>query len=313
MDKLFHYNIVFFGGKGGVGKSTSASAFALAAADQGIHTLLVSTDPAHNVGDIFNKTIGDNRTKLTPHLWGIEISSEKESKRYIDEVKYNIKDLVKSHMADEVNRQIDMAAVSPGAEEAALFDRLVRIILKEKHDFDLIVFDTAPTGHTVRLLSLPELMEAWIEGMLQRRASINEDYSQWLHDGDPVDDPIYRVLMERKDRFFEARKVLMDKKKTAYVYVLLPEKLPISETERAIEILEKTQLQVNTLLVNKCMPDDAMESSFFQKRRRQEEAYLQDINKRFPKQKKVYLPLLEEDISSLDSLETVKQVMLKSM
>ncbi|MDQ0299962.1 arsenite-transporting ATPase [Salibacterium salarium] len=313
MDKLFHYNIVFFGGKGGVGKSTSASAFALAAADQGIHTLLVSTDPAHNVGDIFNKTIGDHRTKLTTHLWGIEISSEKESKRYIDDVKYNIKDLVKSHMADEVNRQIDMAAVSPGAEEAALFDRLVRIILKEKHDFDLIVFDTAPTGHTVRLLSLPELMEAWIEGMLQRRASINENYSQWLHDGDPVDDPIYRILMERKDRFSEARKVLMDEKKTAYVYVLLPEKLPIAETERAIEILEKTQLQVNTLLVNKCMPDDAMESSFFQKRRRQEEAYLQDINKRFPKQKKVYLPLLEEDISSLDSLETVKQVMLKSM
>ncbi|MDA3129565.1 ArsA family ATPase [Aliibacillus thermotolerans] len=305
MKSLFQKEIVFFGGKGGVGKSTSSSAFALAASQQGITTLLVSTDPAHNLSDIFQKKIGDQRKRLTDHLYALEISSEKEAKKYIGEVKNNLKGLVKAHMAEEVNRQIDMAAVSPGADEAALFDRLVRIILEKEEKIDLIVFDTAPTGHTLRLLSLPEMMEAWIDGMLQRRQAINENYSQWLHDGEPVDDPIYRVLMERKDRFSKARTVLMDPKKTGYVYVLMPEKLPIVETERAVQLLNRAGMSVETLVINKCLPKEAGASPFIIKRREQEQVYIEDIEQRFPHQKKVYLPLLEEDISSIKALQQI--------
>ncbi|MFZ4454480.1 ArsA family ATPase [Salibacterium aidingense] len=313
MDKLFQHEIVFFGGKGGVGKSTSASAFALAAADEGQKTLLVSTDPAHNLGDLFDKTIGDNATSLSANLWGVEISSEEETRRYINGVKDNLKGLVKSHMAEEVNRQIDMAAVSPGAEEAALFDRVVKIVLEEKKEYDLIVFDTAPTGHTVRLLSLPELMEAWIEGMLQRRQAVNENYSQWLHDGEPVADPIYQTLMERKDRFSKARHTLMDKKKTGYVYVLTPEKLPIAETGRALQLLDHTELKVTTLIVNKCMPEEAGISHFFVQRRKQEEVYRKNIEERFPDRRKLYLPLQEEDISSRTTLETMKENLIQAL
>ncbi|MFB4165136.1 ArsA family ATPase [Alteribacillus sp. JSM 102045] len=306
MDNLFNYSILFFGGKGGVGKSTSSSAFALTAAEKGKRTLLVSTDPAHNLSDLFDSTIGDERKQLTENLWGMEISSEKQSKRYINQVKDNLKGLIKSHMAEEVNRQIDMAAVSPGSEEAALFDRLVQIVLEEKEHFDIIVFDTAPTGHTVRLLSLPEMMEAWIEGMLQRRQSINENYSQWLNDGEPVDDPIYRVLMNRKDRFSQARKVLMDNKRTAYIYVLMPEKLPVAETKRALQMLEKANLKVNALIVNKCLPEHAGDSIFIEKRRKQEKAYIQQIKEEFSGRQKIFLPLLEEDISSRKALENIK-------
>ncbi|WP_158737307.1 ArsA family ATPase [Alteribacillus sp. YIM 98480] len=307
MEKLFNYEILFFGGKGGVGKSTSSSAFALAAAEKGKRTLLVSTDPAHNLSDLFDTNIGDKRKQLTENLWGMEISSEKESRRYINQVKDNLKGLVKSHMAEEVNRQIDMAAVSPGAEEAALFDRLVQIVLEEKEYFDTIVFDTAPTGHTVRLLSLPEMMEAWIEGMLKRRQSINENYSQWLNDGEPVDDPIYRVLMNRKDRFSEARKVLINNKRTAYIYVLIPEKLPVAETKRALQMLEQANLKVNALVVNKCLPEHAGDSMFIEKRRKQERAYIQQIKEEFPNQKKIFLPLLEEDIATRKALGDIKK------
>ncbi|SDH81980.1 arsenite efflux ATP-binding protein ArsA [Alteribacillus persepolensis] len=310
MDKLLRYDIVFFGGKGGVGKSTSSSAFALAAAERGKRTLLVSTDPAHNLSDLFHTTIGDDKKQLAHNLWGMEVSSEKESKRYINEVKGNLQGLVKSHMAEEVNRQIDMAAVSPGSEEAALFDRLVQIVIEEVAHFDMIVFDTAPTGHTVRLLSLPEMMEAWIEGMLQRRQAVNENYSQWLHDGEPVDDPIYRVLMNRKDRFSKARKVLMDKKRTAYVYVLVPEKLPIAETKRALALLHQARLDVNALVVNKCMPPHAGDSVFIEKRRKQEQYYMEQIQHTFPKQQKIYLPLMEEDVSSRTALGQVKEEFL---
>ncbi|SFE79348.1 ArsA family ATPase [Alteribacillus iranensis] len=308
---MFEQKIVFFGGKGGVGKSTISSAYSLAAAECGKKVLLVSTDPAHNLGDIFDIALGDRKKKIHHNLWATEIQPEEESSRYIQQVKDNLKGLVKSHLAEEVHRQIDLAAISPGAEEAALFDRLVQIVLEEK-EYDMIVFDTAPTGHTVRLLSLPEMMEAWVDGMLQRRQSINENFSQWLNDGEPVDDPIYRVLMNRKERFSQARRLLIDKKKTAYMYVLTPEKLPITETKRALTLLSHAGLQVSNLFINKCLPEEAGDTSFLQKRRRQEKVYMEEINDTFPEQSKHFIPLLEEDISSSEALHTVKDRLVVS-
>ncbi|WP_370543273.1 ArsA family ATPase [Geomicrobium sp. JCM 19055] len=229
----------FFGGKGGVGKSTSSSAFALQQADQGKRVLLVSTDPAHNLQDLFQKRIGHKVTSLTKQLDGLEINAQEESKRYIKGVKENIKGLVHAHRLPEVHRQIDLAASSPGADESALFDRLVSIILEHTSTYDSIIFDTAPTGHTIRLLTLPELMEAWINGMLKRRKVVTDNYSSLLNDGEPVEDPIYQTLMERKRKFSLARTWLLDNEKTRFLYVLTPEKLPIEETDRAIEQLKK--------------------------------------------------------------------------
>ncbi|WP_252311214.1 ArsA family ATPase [Sinobaca sp. H24] len=310
MKTLFKKEILFFGGKGGVGKSTSASAFALASAEAGYRTLLVSTDPAHNLSDLFDQTIGDEKTALADNLWGMEIDPQQEARRYIERVKQNLKGVVRSSMADEVNRQIDMAAVSPGSDESALFDRLIHIILEEKEAVDTIVFDTAPTGHTVRLLSLPEMMEAWMEGMLKRRSKVNDNYSQWMNDGEPVEDPIYQILMERKDRFSRVRRILMDPKRTACVYVLVPEKLPIAETKRALQLLEQVNMPVPAILINKCMPESAGSSPFIQKRRAQEADYIKQIKEAFPGQQQTYLPLLEEDIHSIADIRTIAEAIV---
>ncbi len=298
---------MFFGGKGGVGKSTSASAFALTLAKQGNRTLLVSTDPAHNVGDIFQKPLSGKPQTLTDNLWAIEIDPDEETKRYLDGVKKNLKGLVKSKMVEEAHRQIDLAAGSPGADEAALFDRLVSIILDEKAAFDTIVFDTAPTGHTIRLLTLPELMGAWIDGMLKRRQSMNENYSAWMEDGEPVEDPIYDILHKRKERFSAVREVLLDERQTEYVFVLNPERLPIVETEKAVQTLKKHDIDVRTLVVNKLLPKEET-SSFFQKRMEQEKEYLEWINRTFA-QDKIYIPLLDGDVSSLEALHQVSERM----
>lgn len=310
MKTLFKKEILFFGGKGGVGKSTSASAFALASAEAGYRTLLVSTDPAHNLSDLFDQTIGDEKTALAGNLWGMEIDPQQEARRYIERVKQNLKGVVRSSMADEVNRQIDMAAVSPGSDESALFDRLIHIILEEKEAVDTIVFDTAPTGHTVRLLSLPEMMEAWMEGMLKRRSIVNDNYSQWMNDGEPVEDPIYQILMERKDRFSRVRRILMDPKRTACVYVLVPEKLPIAETKRALQLLEQVNMPVPAILINKCMPESAGSSPFIQRRRAQEADYIKQIKEAFPGQQQTYLPLLKEDIHSITDIRTIAKAIV---
>ncbi|GAA0341741.1 TRC40/GET3/ArsA family transport-energizing ATPase [Bacillus carboniphilus] len=301
MNQLINKSIIFVGGKGGVGKSTSSAALALAFSKSGEKTLIVSTDPAHNLGDIFHQKVGNEQTKLSENLWGIEINPVQESKRYIDSVKENLKGLVKSEMVAEVHRQIDMASASPGADEAALFDRIVSIILEEKGKFDKIIFDTAPTGHTIRLLSLPELMGVWIDGLIERRKKINNNYSQLLNDGEPVEDPIYEVLQKRKDKFAAVREIILDGSMTGFTFVLIPERLPILETEKAIKQLDTYHLHIRTLIVNKVLPDYA-DGAFLAKRRNQEQDYLQQIDDTFKKQTLIKVPLFEEDVSDQEKL-----------
>ncbi|GEN54462.1 ArsA family ATPase [Halobacillus faecis] len=303
MKGLHENKVIFVGGKGGVGKSTSSAALAVAFAKEGHRTLVVSTDPAHNLGDIFHEKVNHEKTPLMENLWGIEIDPVRESKRYIDGVKDNLEGLVKSKMVEEVHRQIDMASASPGADEAALFDRLISIILEESEHFDKIVFDTAPTGHTIRLLTLPELMSVWIDGMLERRKKINDNYTQLLNDGDPVDDPIYDVLQRRKEKFAAVRKVILDPAQTGFVFVLIPERLPILETEQAIRKLKQHDLMVKTLIINKVLPDYA-DGEFLAKRRKQEGTYLEEIRGKFKEQQLIQIPLFEEDVSDMNKLKT---------
>src|SRR5690625_1158061 len=150
-------------------------------------------------------------------LFALEIDPERETTSYMNGVKENMQGIVQPQMMEEVNRQLDTARASPGADEAALFDKLISIILEESSNFDKIVFDTAPTGHTIRLLTLPELMGVWIKGLLEKRQKTQKNYAQLLNDGDPVDDPIYDVLRERQQRFSDVRKILLDPKQTGFI------------------------------------------------------------------------------------------------
>lgn len=298
--------ILFVGGKGGVGKSTSASALALAYSKSGKRTLLVSTDPAHNLGDIFHQPLGHRKIEISRNLWCLEINADKESVKYIATVKENLKGLVKAKMIDEVNRQIDLASTAPGADEAALFDRVISIILEENDSFDKIIFDTAPTGHTIRLLSLPELMSVWIDGMIEKRKRVNQNYSQLLNDGEPIEDPIYTILQNRKEKFARVRNILLDTEKTSFIFVLTPERLPILETRKAIKQLEKHGLFVGMLIVNKVLPDYA-DGEFLRKRKLQEINYLFSIKKSFSKQKIIKIPMFEEDVYNIERLNTFSE------
>ncbi|ANU09021.1 arsenic transporting ATPase [Planococcus antarcticus DSM 14505] len=295
-------SIIFVGGKGGVGKSTSAAAIAWRSAKEGNKTLLISTDPAHNVGDIFNQKIGGKTKAIADNLYALEIDPEIETDNYIKTVKANIKGTVHSSMMEEVNRQLDTAKASPGADEAALFDKLIHIILEERQNFDKLVFDTAPTGHTIRLLTLPELMGVWIEGLLEKRRKTNANYTQLLNDGEPREDPIYDVLRERQERFSKARDLLLDEQKTGFIFVLNPERLPILETKKALDLLHNYHLHVNTLIVNKVLPE-AADGEFLMERKKHEKKYMQQIEETFPKQKLVYVPLFSQDIVSKTQLE----------
>jgi arsenite-transporting ATPase len=312
MHALTQKKILFFGGKGGVGKSTCASASALFASRSGLKTLLVSTDPAHNTGDIFNQKIGRKEKRIAENLYALEIDPHHESHLYINQVKENLREIVQPQMMQEIDKQIDIAHAAPGADEAALFDRIIEIIEEGQKEYDLIIFDTAPTGHTLRLLSLPELMGVWIEGMLQRRQKANELHRMWLGENEePDNDLIYEILMKRKNKFARAREVLLNDDLTAFVFVLNPEKLPILETEKAVQTLEKYGVPTEYLIVNRVLPEQ-VQDPFLVKRKEQERKYIKNIESIFSNHKKVYIPMLEEDIQGIESLEKVQASLFSS-
>ncbi len=262
--QMLDRRVLFFGGKGGVGKTTIAAAFALRTASQRRRTLLVSTDPAHSTSDILQTELGP---KPRP-----------------------------------------VVADCCGAEEAALFERFTQIIEGAEGEFDRIVFDTAPTGHTLRLLSLPELMSVWISGLISRRKKVNALSRMWRNvagaaAGDDLvgDDPVLAALEDRKGRFHRTRQVLTDSRQTAFVFVVVPERLPILETEKAIAVLGKYQVPVGAIFVNRVLPWDAA-GDFMDRRRARETGYLERIGESMTAHPIFAVPLQDSDVVGVKAL-----------
>lgn len=286
--------IRFFGGKGGVGKTTVAAAYAAHQAGQN-RVLLASTDPAHNLSDLFRRKIGPEITAIDDRLDAIEIDAEKEAHRYIEEVKSNLKEQVRPALLEEVHRHIDMARHSPGANESALFDRITRIILEDGSDYDLLVFDTAPTGHTLRLVSLPEMMGVWVDGLIGRRKSLKDDMPSWAKDSKEQTDPVLEKLNQRKARFSRVREILHDQSQTRFSFVAIPERLSVLETQRAVEDLLQNHIPIGELVINKVLKA-ANGEEFFRKRARAQQPYLKQLYVIKGIKKCIELPLLEFDI-----------------
>ena len=304
--------VQFFGGKGGVGKTTLAAACALAAADTDRRTLLVSTDPAHSTSDVLESPLGPEPRPVARSLWAMEIDPTVEADRYVADVKARIQDTTPPRLWREVERQIDVARVSPGAQEAALFERVARILETDAATYERLIFDTAPTGQTLQLLSLPEMMQAWVAGLIGRRRKLNAAASLWRGKSGPArgggdgrsSDPVLVALQARQERFVRARTLLTDASTTAFHFVVLPERLPILETERAVAALDRYRIPVGSVLVNRVLPSHA-QGAFLSRRRARQQEYLAEIGSSFPHHPVFHVPLQERDVVGLPALRAL--------
>ena len=317
--------LLFVGGKGGVGKTTIASALALRLSEAGERVLLVSTDPAHSLGDLFGTRIGGREHELRPTLFALEIDPAAEIERYLSRVTQTMRAFVQPAMYPEVERQMELTRHSPGAEEAALMDRVAALMEEARERYDRVIFDTAPTGHTLRLLALPEIMSAWTDGLLRgrdrsdaMRQAAERLASRHPRAGDelslidqveeaPPDDRARRireVLLERRRRFAGARRLLLDPAKTAFVLVLLPEKLPILESAKALEVLRAHRVPVAGLVVNRVLPDAPL-GEFLESRRAQEREYLARIERELGGLPRVQVPMMARDVEGWEGLRQV--------
>jgi arsenite-transporting ATPase len=304
---LLDHRLLFFAGKGGVGKTTCASAVALAASQAGKRVLLVSTDPAHSTSDMFEQAFTGEEREIRPRLWGLEVDAESEVGRYLEQVKQQIGRLFSPAVLREATRQIEMTATMPGVADVALFDRMSDVIVGRRSAYDLVVFDTAPTGHTLRLLQMPEMMGAWIDALARRRRALNEMNREIAADGPPAEDradPVLEALERRGQKLGEVRQALHDARTAAFVFVLLAERLPIEETARALSTLRAGHLHVGGLIVNRVLPDD-LEGEFYRARREQERVYREEIDRRFADVPRVVVPQFASDVHGVGDLARV--------
>ena len=325
------HSILFVGGKGGVGKSTTAASLAVHLADSGEKILLVSTDPAHSLGDLFGTSVGDRKREIVPGLHALEIDPGQEVEKYLARVKSTMRHYVQPAMYSEIERQIELTRHSPGAEEAALMDQVTTLMQEVATSHDRIIFDTAPTGHTLRLLALPEIMAAWTTGLLKSRERSDSlgkavdrlrgreqasgDELAWFDDvkeevTDERTQKIQEVLLERQRRFSKARRLLLDPEITAFILVLIPEKLPILESEKTHAVLRQHKIPVAGLVVNRTLPNNQALGEFLESRRSQEAEYLGQIDRTFSKLPQVRIPLLSRDVQGINALREIAQHLL---
>ncbi len=311
-------SILFFGGKGGVGKTTVSAAAALAMASEGRRVLLVSTDPAHNLGHLFNRQVGPRPVRLAVNLDGMELDPEQTVNEHLEEVSGSLRKLMAPHLAGEVDKHIELSRDAPGMQEAAIMERIAEVVEQAAREYDLLVFDTAPSGHTARLIALPEMMSAWTDGLIQRRDKA-ERFSAVLRnlgndktvanrvlgaDDDPLKDrenKIRTLLNRRRRRFGDLRTALSDAERTSFVIVLAAERLPVLESIQLHEQLRRSGVNVGGLVVNKRLPDGL--GDFLNERRTQEEVHLATLKEALPQLQRQDLTLVAHDVVGLAALE----------
>jgi arsenite-transporting ATPase len=259
---------LFFSGKGGVGKTTMACATAVHYANEGKKTLIVTTDPASNLADVFETEIGHKITPLLNNLWGMEIDPDKSTEEYRE----RILSPMRAVMPESVMAVLEEQFNSPCTTEIASFDRFVDFMVAEKEGkgekYDVVIFDTAPTGHTIRLLELPVDWSKHIEESAKG-------------EGNTCIGPVASI-QENKVKYDEATRLLGDADRTTFMFVLQPEETSVYETKRSSKELKEIGVKNVELIINGMLPQEVCEHPFFKSRFEMQQKYIKIIESDFP-------------------------------
>tara|TARA_B100000214_G_scaffold369404_1_gene342417 strand:+ start:93 stop:1319 length:1227 start_codon:yes stop_codon:yes gene_type:complete len=301
-----------FGGKGGVGKTTSACSTAIWLANSGLKTLIVSSDPAHSTSDSFEQELGSEPTKINGYenLWGIELDPENRIEsilpKFSGAMSGGVSGPLQSMMGlqfSDISEQIEPMETSnlilPGLDEAIAFDHLLEYV--ENPHYDCILFDTAPTGHTLRFLALPEILEGSIDRLIKIYRMAGGIKAMLF--GRKEEEAIRNELEKFQKRVLHVRRVLEDKEITGFTLVTIPEKMAVNETSRAAETLNKFGINVNGIIVNRITPE--LDHPFLISRRNVELKHISQLKEKMPEYPTIEIPLENSDIHGKNKLEKI--------
>ncbi|MBG45237.1 MAG: arsenic-transporting ATPase [Euryarchaeota archaeon] len=289
--------LLLFGGKGGVGKTTTSTSTAVGLADSGLKVLLVSSDPAHSTSDSLGVQLGPEPTpvKGVEGLWGLELDPEARISDHIPKLTESLGPML-GGQDPELNAS---EMVLPGLDEAMAFDELLKHL--ENPDWDVIVFDTAPTGHTLRFLALPEIIEKWAEKIIRMHRLTGGIRA--LMFGAKEGDKMREELEKFRRRVLHVRRILCNPEVTRFTLVTIPEKMGVNETLRAYESLAEFNLPVSGCVINRMTPN--LDNDFIQTRRINERKNVDQLRSELPDLYLHEVELKDSDIHGLDLLRSI--------
>ena len=299
--------LLLFGGKGGVGKTTCATSTALYLAKD-FKTLLFSTDPAHSVADSLGLKIGAEikEVKGIKNLSALEISAEKALSMFKIEYDVEIRRLFDtSTYLDKEDIDSILALPIPGIDEVMGFKTIVDLI--EEGKFDKYIVDTAPTGHALRLLTLPELLDDWIKVMAKMRWKYRYMVERFAgrYKPDSADD----FLMSMKKTVKRIENLLKDQQRCEFIVITIPESMAILETERLINNLSKYGINVRQLVINNVL--ESTGCGFCRERKKEQEKYINQIGGKFSNLKITITPLQSKEVKGIDALNNFKELLFQ--
>lgn len=249
---------ILFGGKGGVGKTTCASATAISLANDGYKTLVVSTDPAHSIGDVFEKDIKPEPTNISEHLSALEVDpNHRFTEKYEDTIQSLMNEANKFGVNLTTDEFSDVDGSIIGSDEAAVIDLFAEY--DENDDWDYVVFDTAPTGHTLRMLKLPEVLDSTFGTIMDVKSQLDgvkSTVSGLFGSNDSEDKDLDDVnINETRNRLERVSDILVEPDRTQFFGVMEPEKLSLHETKRLLSQLEEYNIPAGAVIINKVLTD----------------------------------------------------------
>ncbi|MEW6717101.1 MAG: ArsA family ATPase [Chloroflexota bacterium] len=298
----------FFGGKGGVGKTVLAGAMALGYARQGKSTILASTNPVHSLTSLLDQDVFGKPTLVSgvPNLTAYEIDTRDTIERSKLEIREKISWFLKfADIKTKADEFVESATMNPAFEESAMFENMIDLMFKD--EYEVYVFDTAPTANARRLLGMSSVYSMWVNKMVKSREearSLREllSYSKKKEEKDPL----MEYLLNLQDRMGRAKNLLTNPALTAFFFVTLPEALPIAVITRFINWFEEFGIPVGGVVVNMLIDKDSVAEDapeFVRNRVKMQANYMNEIWKIFNGSVRSLVPLYETEVRGVEMLE----------
>ncbi len=300
---------IFFGGKGGVGKTVMAGTAALWAAKQGKKTLLASTNPVHSLSNLLEKDVFGKAAVVCDEekCYAFEIDTKDTIERSKREIREKINWFLKfADLTTKADEFIESATMNPAFEESAMFENMIDIMFKDEYDF--YVFDTAPTANARRLLGMSKVYSLWVEKMLKSRGEAKSLRELLSYTKKKEKDPLLDYLLDFKERMVKAQSLLTDDNLTSFFFATLPEALPIAVITRFINWFHEFGIPVGGIIVNGLIQkdqvgDDAPE--FVHNRVAMQEEHMGEIWNIFGDRVRAIIPLFETEVKGAHMLNRV--------
>jgi arsenite-transporting ATPase len=295
----------FFGGKGGVGKTVMAGAAALWYARQGRRTLLASTNPVHSLSGMLGQDVFGQPTLVEgePNFWAYEIDTKDTIEESKTEIREKIEWFLKyADIKTKAEEFVESATMNPAFEESAMFENMIDLMFED--EYEVYVFDTAPTANARRLLGMSDVYSMWVNKMVQSREEAQSLKELLSYSKKKEKDPLMEYLLTFRDRMEHAKRLLTDDAKTAFFFITLPEALPIAVITRFLNWFEEFGIPVGGVVVNmRIDPADLGENppEFVRNRLAMQQEYMEEIWDRFENVRAI-VPLFETQVQGVDML-----------